>query len=212
MTACPLCKNQENHQPIHSNGREFLRCRQCELIFTTPDNLPTSVKEKRRYENHHNTIADSGYVEFLNQALQPAFDYLKAGCRIMDYGCGPGPVLSQLLKLKDYDCDNYDPFFFPEMPSKEYDCIFSTETFEHFHQPGTEIERLKALLKPSGILVVMTEFYQSTENFQSWWYTRDFTHVSFYNENTFRHIGQHFGFRQLHCDGQRVVILQKNGA
>ncbi|HPA59829.1 MAG TPA: methyltransferase domain-containing protein [Synergistales bacterium] len=40
----------------------------------------------------------------------------------------------------------------------EYDFIICSEVAEHSHSPGKEFEKMHDLLRPGGILVVMTCF------------------------------------------------------
>tara|TARA_R110000850_G_scaffold167702_1_gene292742 strand:+ start:467 stop:1114 length:648 start_codon:yes stop_codon:yes gene_type:complete len=208
--SCPLCNILlDETKTIESFGREFLSCHHCSLIFTSAQSLPDGISEKSRYENHENNIEDEGYVKFLNQAIEPALSYLNTSSRILDFGCGPQPVLSQLLQRMGHQCENYDPFFYPILPSGQFNIIFSTEVFEHFHHPDKELQRVTDLLAPDGLLVIMTEFYQDSEHFSKWWYTRDFTHVSFYNQDTFKYICKEFGYLLMYTDEKRVAILRK---
>jgi hypothetical protein len=172
--------------------------------------LPSVEEERKRYEQHHNSIEDEGYVQFLQQAILAVQTYLKPSMLGLDYGCGPEPVLSQLL-LRDHQlkCDHYDPYFFPEIPTKRYDVIFSTETFEHFFCPGKELLKLRELMLPQAYLCVMTKFYDSVSDFESWWYRRDMTHVCFYHRKTFHYIAATFGFHLLYQDQKQLIILQK---
>ncbi|MDF9799849.1 SAM-dependent methyltransferase [Catalinimonas alkaloidigena] len=172
--------------------------------------LPSIEEEKKRYQQHHNSIEDKGYVSFLEKSIEPILPYLKEGMQGLDYGCGPAPVLVQLLHQKYcLHCDHYDLYFFPKKPEKKYDFIFSTETFEHFFQPGKELLNLYSLLRPKGLLCVMTNLYHSLAGFEQWWYRRDITHVCFYHTDTFHFIAHHFGFHILYHDRKQVVILQK---
>ncbi len=206
---CPLCSYQSNPADVlMSSNRSFIKCRQCWLIYALPQDLPNPQKEMQRYENHKNSIKDEGYVKFLNQAIEPALPYLQAESAILDYGCGPVPVLSQILKNKGYNCDNYDPFFYPQELNPPYHAVFSTEVFEHFHHPAKEIEKITDLLVANGVLVLMTEFYRDMDHFKNWWYTRDFTHVEFYHIKTIEYISRHFGYELLFTDHRRVVILE----
>ncbi len=153
---------------------------------------------------------DEGFVKFLHRAIQPALDLLSPNIQCLDYGCGPEPVLSQIL-YRDHQlsCENFDPYFFPDLPSKKYGFIFSTETFEHFFQPQQEILKLRALMRPQAYLCVMTNFYSSLSAFENWWYRRDMTHVTFYHQHTFDYIAASFGFNLIYSDQKQVVILQK---
>ena len=127
----------------------------------------------------------------------------------LDYGCGPTPTLSGLLKTHELHCENYDPYFFPELPEGEFDFIFATEVIEHFFNPGQELLRIQGLLKPGGILTLMTELWDSVEKFSGWSYARDNTHVSFYHEKTMEYICTHYGFKKLSPGSTRVRVLKK---
>lgn len=86
----------------------------------------------------------------------------------------------------------YDPLFFNDALALEthYDFITCTEVVEHFHNPFGEFERLDKLLKPGGVLAVMTRFQTDDAAFANWHYRRDPTHVVFYREATFQTIAQ----------------------
>ncbi|MBX2946065.1 MAG: class I SAM-dependent methyltransferase [Cyclobacteriaceae bacterium] len=177
------------------------------MVFTKQ--YPTETEERERYRFHNNTIENHGYVTFLYQAITPALPYLKGQQHGLDYGCGPEPVLSKLLEQNhSLYCKNYDPLFFRELPSGKFDFIFSTECFEHFHNPAKEIVHIKKLLEPGGVLVVMTALWNETLNLSTWHYLRDITHVCVFHSTTFDYVCQQFGFVQLYNDSRRVVILR----
>ncbi len=210
MTNCPLCLNTANIESIKGVDRKsYSFCPSCKLIFSLPESFLTAEEEKERYLHHNNGIQYPGYVKFLNQALEPAMDYLKTGMECLDYGCGPVPTLSIMAKRNGLLCDDYDPLFFPGLPDKEYDAIFATECFEHFYNPEKEIKTITSHLKENGYLFLMTNLWEDMENFHSWHYTNDETHVAFYHKDTFSYIAKHFGYILKQIINNRVVILQK---
>lgn len=210
MVICPLCFNKASFTIINGpDSRSYRGCNKCRLIFTETRFLPSAKSEKKRYLTHKNGIQYKGYVDFLNQAIEPALPLLNKAMQGLDFGCGPTPTLSVILEQKGFKCDNYDPLFFPDIPEKEYDFIFATECFEHFFFPAKEMQRIKSLLKPGGILIVMTETWKSTEAFTSWYYAKDSTHVSFFHSQTFGFIAEKFGFDLLECNNDRVMLMQR---
>jgi len=80
---------------------------------------------------------------------------------------------------------------------------------EHFHHPGIEIRRISSLLKPGGLLGIMTERWTTAEQFASWYYTRDPTHVCFYHARTLEFICHRYGFAGVWLDESRVAILRR---
>ena len=210
MVTCPLCLNKESFLIIDGpDSRAYRECEKCRLIFIERRFLPSKKSEKERYLTHQNGIQYKGYVNFLNQAIEPALPLLTKQMEGLDFGCGPVPTLSVMLEQKGFSCHNYDPIFFPEVPGEAYDFVFATECFEHFFSPAKEIQLIKNLLKPEGIMIIMTEKWESEAAFSTWYYAKDSTHVSFYHHQTFDFIATKFGFTRLESNNERVMILQK---
>ncbi|MBW6508134.1 MAG: class I SAM-dependent methyltransferase [Desulfuromonadales bacterium] len=187
----------------------FWHCHGCDLIFVDAQGRPTLQREKDIYQHHQNSPEHHGYVTFLRRIIDPTLPLLNPTMRGLDFGCGPGPTLSVLLKREDISCDNYDPLFFPALPSGPFDFIFATECFEHFHTPTRELQQLRQLLKPDGYLFVMTSLWHENIDLPTWRYLCDPTHVSFYHRRTFEHICRVYGFTLLACDDDRILLLQK---
>lgn len=210
VLSCSLCGSTTNHKLSPDNdSRYYFHCLNCQLIFVHPDfHLPRD-KEKSRYMLHDNAINNEGYVSFLKKAIDPMIGFIRPGMDGLDYGCGPAPVLSQILAQKNIRCHNYDPVFGIEHPMQSYDFIFATECFEHFYFPAEEIRKIVNLLRPEGYLAVMTNLWDSTERFNTWYYKRDPTHVSFFHRDSLAYIMQKHELTQAHCDNDRVIIFKK---
>ncbi len=188
----------------------MFRCVRCRLIFSDPADKLSPDKIRERYLLHQNGIEDKGYCEFLSRAIDLAAPFLTSGGRGLDYGCGPTPTLSKLLQARGHSVTDYDPLFFDTPLAGSYDFIFSTECFEHFDEPKHEISKIVKLLKPGGMLTVMTELWDARTDFDSWHYTSDPTHVSFYAKETLAYITETFGLKQLASDGKRVFVFVDN--
>ncbi len=144
---------------------------------------------------HENDPGDPGYVGFLRRLADPLIARLRPGARGLDFGCGPAPVLSDRLTSAGFPCAAYDPFFAPDnaLLENRYDFITCSEVVEHARDPAEMFAILHRLLAPGGVLGVMTMLYESEDAFDGWWYTRDPTHVCFYDETTMRWIGERHG-------------------
>ncbi|MCH8558759.1 MAG: class I SAM-dependent methyltransferase [Balneolia bacterium] len=207
---CPLCGTENNLKQLDGQDiRVYSKCPECTLIFVRQEDLPAADEEKSRYLEHNNGIEYPGYVKFLNQAIQPALPFLKPGGRGLDFGCGPVPTLNILMEREGFTCENYDPFFVPDKPDGPYDFIFSTESFEHFFDPAKEIEYVSSLLKPGGLLTIMTVFWKSESDLIIHYYFRDPSHVVFYHTDTIEWIAKNYGYDVVYSDEKRVVILRK---
>jgi SAM-dependent methyltransferase len=196
---CPVCRGARTHRFQSHGEREYHRCPECLATFLRPDQRPDLASERAEYAAHENDPDDAGYRRFLSRLANPLLARLRPGASVLDYGCGPGPALAAMLTEAGHDVSLYDPFFRPDRTAltRTYDAVTCTETAEHFHDPAAEFTRLGTLLRPGGLLAVMTCFQTDDERFAQWHYRRDPTHVVFYREQTFRHIAATHGWR---CD------------
>lgn len=187
---CPLCGAVAHGAITTGDAREYFRCAGCALVFLHPAQRLSAADEKARYELHRNDPADADYVAFLRRLADPIAARLQPGARGLDFGCGPAPVLSQLLTGSGLPCAAYDPFFHPNesLLRERYDYVVCSEVVEHAHDAAAMFATLHSLLRPGGVLGVMTRFYPECDAFGDWWYRRDPTHVCFYNEASMRWI------------------------
>ena len=192
---CPLCGGAP--RPFFNvDGRGYLRCDVCLLTFVPASQHSDAAREKARYAKHNNKPDDPGYRQFLERLLIPLSAVLSSGAEGLDYGCGPGPTASGLMRERGFVMFDYDPYFFPDRGalSRAYDFIVSTEVIEHLRRPIDDLTRLDALLKPGGVLGVMTGVLEDDAAFPAWWYRNDFTHITFYRPETLSWIADRFGW------------------
>ena len=190
---CPLCQNNKSTPFYNDKWRCYLRCPNCGLILVSRDNLLTPEQEKARYDLHENNPKDEGYRQFLNQFINPFLERIGPPPQTgLDFGSGPGPVLSMMLEAKGYQMSLYDPYYAPneDVLKKRYDFVTCTETIEHFHDPGKEWRLLLKLVKPSGWLGIMTQLVEDIDDFPNMHYITDMTHVSFFSHDTFRFLAK----------------------
>lgn len=209
---CRLCCSDKKEESSikGADGRKHFICGKCALINTERQHFLPPGEEKKRYQLHKNDPGDLRYRDFLMKAIAPALPFIKKENKGLDYGCGPGPAISVILGEKGYKCVNYDPFFFGNFPDGQtFDFIFATEVLEHFYYPGKEIKKIRKLLVPEGVLVLMTHRWTTKEHFEKWHYAADDSHVAFYHSRTFDFICEHFGFNKLFDDGRRVAVLRR---
>ena len=152
--ACPVCLAAAARAFLTIQGRDYWRCTECGATFLEPTQRPDAAAERAHYDSHRNEIDDPGYRRFLARLTVPLLERLAPGSRVLDYGCGPGPALAAMLTEAGHDVCLYDPFYRPDTAVLEgpYDAITCTEVVEHFHEPMQELVRLRALLRPGGLL------------------------------------------------------------
>ncbi len=193
---CPLCANPDAHDFARAHGRLYFRCPGCFLTFLHPDERLDASAERARYETHDNDPSDAGYRAFLRRLADPLMARLTPGMEGLDYGSGPGPTLSLILREHGFETTDYDPFFAPDPAplQRTWDFVTCSETAEHFFEPGRDFATLSGLVRRPGWLGVMTRLLDYDDAFPSWWYVRDPTHVSFYRAETLEWIAARHGW------------------
>lgn len=204
---CMLCSNQIAFYKIGKKN-SFFACPDCELVFKPSEARPSAKQEKARYDTHQNTIENNGYVQFLKPVMDIVMSRAPGQSKGLDYGCGPQPVLAQMLTEQGFEMSFYDPFYFPDGLSlnKKFDFITCTEAAEHFFNPRLEFERIFSMLTERGIFVVMTELYNEDIQIDEWYYSKDPTHVCFFTKNTMQWIARKFN-RQHQILSSRLAVF-----
>ena len=209
--ACPLC-SQPAGLFCEDRRRRFFRCLHCELIAADPTSHLALSEEKAVYDLHENHPDDSRYRDFLSRLAMPLLKYLQPGMEGLDYGCGPGPTLSGILREAGMHMQDYDPLYRADsgLLQRQYDFVTCTEVVEHFNDPASSWQQLAALVKPGGWLGVMTWLVpeEDPEFFRGWGYKGEATHVSFYRPATFAWLGQRFGFT-IELVEERIILMHK---
>ncbi len=189
---CPLCEsNPTNPFWTKPNGpqknRAYVLCENCFLVFVPAHQHLSLAEQKTFYDHHQNRPDDAGYARHLERLLTPLRHFVSRGQGGLDYGAGPGPAIAAILQKAGCAVKNYDPIYAPQsdLLQTDYDFVTCTEVAEHFSDPRADWNTLARLVKPGGVLGVMTQFRPETSAaFANWWYHRDATHVCFYDAKT----------------------------
>jgi hypothetical protein len=211
MIICPLClaKGHVLENVSGPDKREYRRCTNCKLIYTSIKYQQSKSQQKKHNEAHANGIDNAVYVKFLETAIEPALPYLENDHVGLDFGNGKDTTLSEMLADKGITCQPFNPLQASELMASEYDFVFSTEYFEHSFLPAKELKKIKGILKLGGYLIVLTALYKDTTQFKNWYYPKDPTRVSFFHSSSFDFICKKFGFTVVSSNDTSVVVLQK---
>lgn len=193
--SCPVCATLNTQLLLKTPDKSYFKCDHCAARFLDRPHHLSKTEERAHYECHQNEINDPGYRKFLSKLFIPFTKKLSLGAHGLDYGAGPGPALAAMFVEAGFSMDLYDPFFHKnsDVLKARYDFIVCTETAEHFSNPADEFARLFSLLRPGGWLGVMTSFQIDDDQFETWHYRKDPTHVVFYREQTLRYIAASLG-------------------
>ena len=195
MILCPLCQNSAT--AFYKD--DFYLCSCCGRIFRPIEKLLNNQREKERYESHTNDSDDLGYQNFVLPITSSVLKEYKKEDLGLDFGCGKDSPIVKVLRQKEYQIFEYDPYFFDDkkLLEEKYDYIACCEVIEHFYNPKKEFELLKKLLKEDGVLYLMTGIYNDNIDFSKWWYKNDLTHVFIFQEETFEWIKKEFAFKDM---------------
>jgi SAM-dependent methyltransferase len=199
---CPICRSGCIAPYAQVGEREYRSCSVCHAIHLAPSQRPDLEQELAYYRLHHNGLDDPGYRGFLATLATPLLERLRGAQHGLDFGCGPGPALAAMLREAGHRMSLYDPLFYPNPGAlgRRYDFITCSEVVEHLHHPADTFRQLFDLLRPGGLLAVMTGFPPPADAFAQWHYHRDPTHVVFYPPATLRWIAhRHHAECEIPC-------------
>ncbi len=207
---CLVCNSNDTKIYTIIGSKKYWECLFCFAVFLDSSHFLSRSDEYAHYCTHQNEIYDPEYRKFLSKLSMPLkrkLTYHKVG---LDYGCGPGPALAAMLEEDGYQMQKYDPFFFPNKKifSKKFDFITCSETVEHFYNPNFEFIMFDRILKPKGIIAIMTNFLNKDLRFENWYYRQDPTHVVFYSTTTFNIIARQRGW-EVQFPARNVVLFNK---
>jgi len=210
---CLICDKSTISINDKRNNWEFFHCKKCEFIFKNKLNYVNETDELKQYQNHNNTMESRGYVEMFEKFIDATIkEYLEDINDVLEFGSGPGPVLSELLKQRNLNVDIYDKYFSPQKvyENKKYDLITSTEVLEHIENPVDIFNFFAKHIKKDSYLAIMTQFHTDNEDdFKKWWYKNDPTHICFFRPHSFEVLASMSGFKVIKHDSKKSVLFQK---
>jgi SAM-dependent methyltransferase len=211
LTPCPICAAPRRALVYPRFGWRFDVCDDCGFIQKR--NKPSRELELQTYLNHNNSLAAPGYADYLRDFIKTALLPFFSGEGLLDFGSGPTPALRELLRREfGLEADVFDKFFAPERvyEGKSYGGICCVEVLEHIEDPLAAFALFHSLLRPGGVLGLMTLLHGADdERFLNWFYMRDPTHLSFFTEETLCVLAQKSGFFLLYSDGRRKVAFRR---
>ncbi|PIE42220.1 MAG: 2-polyprenyl-3-methyl-5-hydroxy-6-metoxy-1,4-benzoquinol methylase [Gammaproteobacteria bacterium] len=194
---CPLCLSQKTRF-FFADGKNYqhiyYRCLRCDLVFVAPPCRLDSVEEKARYDMHDNDENDTRYVQFLARLANPMLQRLLHPSQGLDFGSGTSQAMANFFYQAGHSCHRYDIYYAPEheLLKQRYDFIVASEVIEHLYEPKGVIEQWLTMLRPDGLLGIMTGLRSETTDFPNWWYKNDPTHVALFSRQTLAYLAKQY--------------------
>ncbi len=217
---CDFNKNCEENRgkvtPLALKPVYYYRCGQCGFL-NAPAICSWSKSQFKQW------IYNDGYAEFdpdfgsqrpKSQAttLVKTFGFVRGQLKILDYG-GGGGELANLLRLNNFNAQNYDPFYDDSehlVPDGRFDLITAFEVIEHVPDPRKMMSEVISFLKQDGIFLFSTlisDGHVQEVGRLTWWYASPRNgHISLFTKRSLQILAQHFGL-QFHSfsEGMHMV-------
>lgn len=200
------------------SGKTFrsVRCLNCSHVFCFP--LPKNI-----YKNYEDVV-DNQYLRYTisirdsASIILPLIKKIIPTGKILDVGCATGEFLSKArefgysvegLELSKWSSEiarkkgiKVYRILLKSLASKysnRYDVITLFGVIEHFENPKKEMEYIKKLLKPGGIIVVWTGDVNSISSRilkRNWWYWQG-QHIQYFSSESLNVLAKKCGIRHL---------------
>ncbi len=160
------CGEREFKQPRYS----VRECSQCGLLYRTPRLSPEVLSAYYRQVDYHKWEIPALFPS--ERAVHAQLRRLPRGARILDYGCSSGRLLAPLVR--EYACYGYEinapaaaeaarkglqmvsPQSLNHSAASDFDAVVLVDVFEHLGAPAKQLRALWPLVKPGGLLGVLT--------------------------------------------------------
>jgi hypothetical protein len=207
---CLVCASS-NLSELKNPRRTFFRCNECGFSFLHPDFLPDEETARNRYKLHQNDDDNEGYRDFLSKIIDRALFYAGKAEHVIDWGSGPNPLASRILREKRFSVFSWDPNFSSNEKTQKsfYDLGISIEVAEHFINPQKDFSAFFETLKTGAFAAIHTHLApEDDEAFLRWWYTEDITHVSFYSKRSLEILGAKNDAELAAVENNKFVVFK----
>lgn len=193
-----------------ADAADYLRCPRRMVTLMAAGNLPDPDAEAAQYRLHCNDVNYAAYRRLVAKLIDPFVRALAPGARGLDFGCGPGQVRAAMLREQGFAITEFDLLCAPHPAAlaETYDFFFCGEVFEHFHLISRELGTLDSLVRPGGVVAVMTGFERPDRDFPTWHCRRDPTNVAFYRSATFKCFARDRGW-SVSFPADDVALMKK---
>lgn len=224
---CYLCRNS-TELFLKKNGYSIYRCPSCGLaqtdLKTNYDDFVRSFYTKGYYSGDETRSAYVSYrddkkfiVANMRKFLHKVKQYKRRG-KLLDVGCAFGYFV-ELALHEGYDAYGFDASHFAveqaqklvgkerirqgtiqdmKYPEKSFDVITLFDVFEHLHDPGADLGKLRTLLKDDGVMIIATgdtESVMARVLKRRWTFYIPPQHLFFFNKTTLTRLLHTYGLK-----------------
>jgi len=183
---CPICRSAATRSCFPHAGFDIRRCTTCDHLWAAGGapadyaNKPSLFDYYKRDERPHRAL--------MRKSLRQVRPWLRPGALILDFGCGPGLFVLE-ARAQGYEAVGIDvaswvadaaehwglplhvgPLELAPYAAASFDAVVSIVSYEHLADPAAITARLARLVKPGGVLAVMSVPHSRGI---AWWLARE---------------------------------------
>jgi SAM-dependent methyltransferase len=178
QSRCPLCSTDFPSVILEGTARRLMKCFSCGVayLYPRPSERELSsffseeyISSEEEMEDRFGTRPEKGHrkvARFIHEQ--------KARGRILDLGCAGGHFLDRHFRISAWEKWGVDLSKFAaarakskairvqvgdihsvELPAAAFDIVTVLDTFYYFSEPQRELEAIRRILKPDGLLVIV---------------------------------------------------------
>jgi SAM-dependent methyltransferase len=200
------------------NNLRLVRCLRCGLVYANPTSSIEEIYRQYAQLEDELYIAEEKGRRIAAKAILKKIARYKGGKRLLEVGCAAGFLLDEARSLgwEVYGVDpsrwllNFadkkfglklicGPLGNAEFAPNYFDVIILADVLEHFISPKEEIEKLRSILKPGGILYISTPDIDSfmSRVFKAKWWGIQKGHLYYFSKKTLSNLLDVCGFRPV---------------
>jgi SAM-dependent methyltransferase len=216
---CIVCGSDDSRIRFEKQGRDFLECRDCGLVWIHP--LPTRAEVDARYRSAYSSgeyasFADAHETRDLisEHRLERVLEVARPG-RWLDVGCSTGSFVAAAVSAgcvaEGLDISREAVEIARENgllahhgrvedfePSQPYETITAFDVLEHSPEPRSFVKRLRGWLRPAGELILtlpdVSSIYPRLLMRRHWFYYWPDEHLFYFDPSTIRRLLREEGF------------------
>jgi len=217
MSYCKICGEQTQKifqaQILYKYNVSYYQCIHCRFGQTED---PYWLEDA--YKSSMN-ISDTGVMHrcytMSKVVTSLLFFYFGSKGKYLDYAGGYGAFTRRMRDI-GFDFYWHDPYTpnviargFEGSLDQKYDAVTTFESFEHFENPQTEIDKILALT--DTIILTTDTFPYEAPPHKDWWYygSEHGQHLSFYTKKTFEYIAAQKGLFYINTKNVHVLTRKK---
>lgn len=225
---CPLCRGLNIAYEFEKDNYKYYQCKDCNFIYLNPQ--PNDEELNKIYNKNYFIGSGNNEFEqiVLDMKKQTAALYIKQlisyygspSGKLIEIGCGNGDFLL-LAKLAGFEiaglelsahstgvaneklgtnsviCGTLDTI---NLPEKEYDICCLFDSIEHFRDPVASLKKIRKILKPNGVLFIVTPSLdsKSAKFLKHNWMEFKPEHLSYFDSQTIQNSLAKTGFSNIY--------------